>query len=71
MGEYKKELESEDGGSVSSYQEGDPVDVGNCFELMQDVLEQWKMQKEEKLMRLEGMLEKAEAEIEQYKQELN
>ena len=34
IGQYKKELESELADSVSSYKDGDDIDVGNCFEIL-------------------------------------
>lgn len=69
MGVYKKEIEEQEG-SVSEYQEGEEVNLLEFFELMQDVIEQYRMQKEEKIIMLEGMVEKGKAEMENYKKEL-
>lgn len=69
MGVYKKEIEEQEG-SVSEYNEGEEVNLLEFFELMQDVIEQYRMQKEEKIIMLEGMVEKGKAEMEDYKQEL-
>jgi len=72
IGQYRREVEQEgQEDSVSEYREGEEVDILGCFELMQDLIEQYKMQKEERIFMLEGIVNKTKAEKELVLKELD